>query len=339
MARKTNKNHIVQDKWDLVCEENRQLLGEFVSYCESAQKKESTIYNYISDIKIFFVWNLEFNKNQPFYAVTKRVLTNYQTHMIKVWKLSPPRMARLKSSLSSLSDYCEQMLEEELPEWKGFRNIVNRIPKIIKGEPRREKTVLNFEEIKTLYLDELVSREKYQYACLIALAIYGGARKSELGRYKVSYFSDANIAYGCWYRTPEKIECKGRGDHRLHKYTLKKEFDYYLDLWLQERTRLGIDSEWLFVNQKGEQATDKTINAWFKYINNIQPHINLYAHALRHTFVTHLKTLGLPDDVVIEVMGWAKGSGNTMVSIYSDISADENMSKFFSEDGIVIPEK
>ena len=336
MGRSTVYNNIVKDNYTKVCNENKELLDEFLEYCEVGGKSKTTLVNYTSDIKIFFTCNLINNKNIPFYKATKRNLIKYQNYLMKELGLGDSRIKRLKSSLSSLSSFAENVLEEEVEEWKGFRNIINKLPPTIKGEPRREKTIMGFDEVKIKILDKLVEKGKYQQACCIALATYGGARKSELGRFKVEYFKDEYVTFGCWYKTPEKIEVKGRGDHRVYKYTLKNEFKPYLDLWLKQREGLGIDSEWLFVaKNKSEytQATDITLDGWMKSINKIVEE-DLYFHLFRHTFVSHLKQMGLPNDVVIEIMKWAKGS-DVMVSIYNDTNVMDEMGQYFNEEGIV----
>jgi len=338
MARKTVYNKInTEEKWNQINVENKELLEEFLEYCEAGGKSKTTIVNYTSDIKIFFCWNLDYNKNKPFYEITKRALIKYQNHMTREWGLGDSRMRRLKSSLSSMSEFCEAILEEEVEEWKGFRNIINKIPKIVKGEPRRKKTVLNFDDIEEKILKPLVEKGKYQYACCVALATYGGARKSELPRFKVEWFSEDYIYEGCLYKTPEKIEVKGRGDHRKYKYTLKNQFDYYLNLWLEERDRLGIESEWLFVakNKNGyKQACDITLDGWKRYIDKFLEE-SFYWHALRHTFVTYLKGMNIPTHVIVEIVGWSEKTGDVMVNIYNDKDALDDMSKYFSKDGVI----
>lgn len=116
-------------------------------------------------------------------------------------------------------------------------------------------------------LSKLVAVGRYQIACAVALAEFGGARKSELTRFKVCYFDNANIIHDSLYRTPEKIRTKGRGvkGKSLYKFVLANRFKPYFELWRAARERLGIDSEWLFVAKTSggyEQAKPSTLNAW-----------------------------------------------------------------------------
>ena len=97
----------------------------------------------------------------------------------------------------------------------------------------------NLISINFKYLETLVEKKKYQTACAVALAIFSGARKSELTRFKVDYFNEENIIFDALFKTKEKIKTKGRGKGKfIHKYVLL-DFKKYFDLWMAERERLG----------------------------------------------------------------------------------------------------
>ena len=51
MGRETKHNHIITDeKMKLVCQENKDLLDEFIMYLETTGKKEGTVKGYKNDI-------------------------------------------------------------------------------------------------------------------------------------------------------------------------------------------------------------------------------------------------------------------------------------------------
>ena len=331
LARTTVYNKVVEDeKYELVLEENKELLNEFVDYLQSTDKSELTIKNYISDIKIFFIWNLEHNKNIFFVDFTKRQMIKYQNYMLNTMKVSSSRIRRLRASLSSMSNFIEAILDEDYP---NFRNIINKIPAPTK-QPVREKTVLEDEQVQGL-LDYLVENKEFQQACVLALAWASGSRKSELLRFKVSYFIDDNIIYGSLYKTPEKIKTKGKF---LNRYVLKNKFEPYFNLWMNERKELGINNEELFVIKKGEQweiMTEAPLNYYAekfsKYLN-----VDFYFHCLRHNFTTGLIKNNIPAEVVKDIVGW---SSLDMVGIYTDIEVDDRLGEYFDEDGIKEVEK
>lgn len=254
----------------------------------------------------------------------------YQNFLMNELHLSPARIRRLRSTMSSMGNFIENILDDEFPQ---YRNIVNKIPAPIKNEVR-EKTILTDEQIDNL-LQYLVNNKKYQQACLLALACASGARKSELLRFKVDYFKDENIVWGSLYKTPEKIRTKGRGKagKLLNKYAIVKVLKPYLDLWLKEREELEINSEWLFVSNKKdkwEQMQISTVDTWTdhwgKYLN-----IDFYVHSVRHYWTTHLSRQNLPPSLIQKLQGW---ENLEMVALYDDREVDEEIGNYFDEGGI-----
>lgn len=329
MARSTVYNDIVrEDDYENFPIENTEILEEFIEYMQSIGRSELTIVNYISDIKIYFTWNLNNNKNNLFTDITKREVMRYQNWLMNTLKVSSSRVRRLKSSLSSMSNFIETVLDEDFPE---FRNIINKIP-APDNQPVRVKTVFEDEELEEL-LDILTEKEMYQEACALSLAMNSGSRKAELTRFKVDFFKPEHIVHGSLYRTPEKIVTKGRGGKLLTKYTLSTNFQPYLDRWLEERDKLGVDCEYLLVTKsKGKwvQAKVSTLDSWGQRFNQyIEKHF--YWHSNRHYFTTGLAKANIPAEVIKEIVGWESVE---MVSTYNDTGIEEELGKYFGEDGV-----
>ena len=169
--------------------------------------------------------------------------------------------------------------------------------------------------------------------CALALAMCSGRRKSELCRFRVDDFRDKNlICGGALYKTGEPIRTKGFGLGKyIYCYTLAKQFRPYLDAWMEERRREGIESEWLFPAEgdPSAQMGTTTLNSFASTFSRMTGQ-DFYWHSLRHYFTTHLSKLGLPDDVIQEIVGW---ESSDMVRVYKDISAEEQISRFFDADG------
>ena len=337
MARATVYNNITSPELlKKVNEENLYLMKEFLDYLKSIDRAKTTIYQYEQDLNIFWAWNLQHNSNKEFIKITKREFAKFQNHAINEWQWSPKRTRRVKSVISSLSNFIENILDEE-EEYEGYRSVIKKIENPV-NETVREKTVFESDEIQKL-LDYLVENKKYMRACVLALAVYSGRRKAEIPRFKVSYFNEENVMFGSLYKTPEKVVTKGRGSKGklLHLYVLKKQFDPYLKLWLEERERLGITSEWLFPLKVGtewyndNQMNTTTMDSWTdgftKFLNK-----DFYWHSLRHMFTTQLSQNNIPSSVIQEIIGWDSAD---MVNLYNDTTADEMIGKYFNEDGIV----
>ena len=334
MGRKTVYNEVFSEEiWQKVNPENKALLDDFVAYKKSSDKSAQTIWQYYQMIRLFFCWNYEYNGDKFFVNMRKREFVKFFGHCVENFGWSPARTATVKSALSSMSNYIENVLDDE---FEDFRNIVIKIETATK-QPVREKTILDPEEIDQC-LHSLVQAGKYEIACYLALAVASGARKSELLRFKVDYFKDENIVYGCLYKTPEKIKTKGRSSKgkMLNKYTFVNMFKPYFDLWMKWRKENNVESDWLFVIKRDKewgQANVANANAWCDIISKYLGR-TFYSHSARHRYVTMMKESKLPDGVIVELMGWAKDSGGAMCALYSDLDESQTLGDYFCEDGI-----
>ena len=332
--RSTVYNRITsEEKMKQVNDENIQLEEDYLEFLISTDRASSTIEQYRAVLHVFWCWNLDNNKNKPFVALTKREIARFQNHALNEWGWSPRRMRMVKSVMRSLENYISNILDDDYPD---YRKIWDKIESPMNAAVR-EKSVFTDEELQKL-LDYLVEHEDYMKACLVSLAINSGRRKAELPRFKVSHFDDTNlICEGAIYKTPEKIVTKGRGQRGklLYLYTLAKPFKPYLDLWLEERERLGIKTDWLFPQYKNGQWLDEpiptsTIDSYARTFTKIlkKP---WYAHSLRHKFVSNLSEAGIPDNVIKDIVGWADVS---LVDVYRDTEAEDTFDKYFGAEGI-----
>lgn len=333
MARKTKMNNITSPELlAQVNPKNMELLNDFKDYLRSVQRSETTIAGYENDIQIAWVWSLQHNNNAFYVDWTKRQVVKLQNWLINENENSPARVRRIKSSLSSLGNFVENVLDDEFP---NFRNIIKKVESPV-NQPVREKTVLTDEQVDTL-LNHLTEKKQYDKACLVALALYSGRRKSELLRFRVSDFSDDRLVCGGSLYKTSKIKTKGRGVNgkQLECFCLAKQFKPYLDRWLKYRNDNGIDSEWLFPSRSNPKEPMKvaTVNSWFTSFSKILG-VDLYAHALRHRTVSSFVRAGIPDIAIQQYIGWDDIS---MIPVYTDIEKDEQLSMYFSEDGIVTP--
>lgn len=335
MPRKTKHNDITSPELlAQVNPENKQLLEDFLDYLRSVQRSETTINAYKNDIEIAWVWSLKHNNNAFYCNWTKRNVIKYQNWLINENGNSPARIRRLKAALSSLGNFVELALDDEYP---AFRNIINKIESPV-NQPVREKTILTTEEIQSI-LDMLVEKGKYEMACFFALAAFGGRRKSEICRFKVTDFDDDKLVCGgsLWRSDPMRTKGRGVQGKILNVFTLVRPFRPYLELWMNERKRLGIESVWLFPNKSDttKQLNISTVNSWATSLSKMTGR-PIYWHCLRHAYTTYLSDNGIPDSVIKEIQGWGDLS---MVSVYVDRSTEATLDMFFGADGFKKVEK
>lgn len=333
MARETKKVLFVSDdEFNQINAENKSLFDEFMMYCQTVDLSKETIKVYRSNLRIFFVWYHKNCRGKSFIDVKKRDLMAFQNYLVTNG-LSPSRVRILRSSISSISNFIENVLDDEFPD---FRNITNKIPAPTLN-PVREKTVMEEAQLEEL-LEKLISLKKYQVACFVAMAAYTGARKSELVQYKRSFFTDDSVKGGL-YVTPQ-IRTKGKGSmgKMMSKYGLKFKLDKYLELWDKERERLGVDIDDLFIVRDGDgfrPAQQTTVDSYMKLCSKLLD-MDCYCHSFRHFFVSNLVRADIPLEVIRDLVGH---NDSSTTEIYNDVPKEDGFMKYFGEDGINKVEK
>lgn len=324
MARKTYRKIIVTPELlEQINPKNKKLMKRFLKE-KNTRCSDKTIVNYTSDLNIFFCWNLLENENKFFVDIKKIDLSDFFAYAVDELGWGSSRFSRMRSALSSLSDFIERFYDEDYP---NFRNIVLKAVELMPKVARRRKTVLSEDQVDKLlnYLKNEIHRP--QEACLLALAICSGARKSELLRFDLDLIDENNTAYdGLFIETKEKIKTKGftKEGKKLYKYIIKDLFlPYYYD-WLKERKKImeknGVEEHnKMFIKSNGEPAKVSTVDSWIrkwsKYLGE-----DVYMHSLRHYTCTYLSKIGLESELIVSIFGWSSAD---MYNIYNDLSAKD----------------
>ena len=316
MARATFKNIITsEDKIKNINPKNQRLVEKFLNNLKK-NHSNGTIKVYKSNFNIFFVWNMENNDNKFFIDLRKIELNEFFDYCVSELKYNSARYSNMHSSLSSLSNFIENMLDDEYP---NFRNLVKKIDKL-PNEKVRKKTVFKEEEIDN-FLHKLVKEKRYQEACYIALVISCGARFSELLRITTDLIDEKHtVIDGLFLETLDEIKTKGRGQtgKMLKKYIIKDIFLPYYKLWLPERKKIleknGLNHNSIFLKKNGEPATPAVIRNWIKHWEK-ELEENVYIHGFRHYWTTWLSNKNVSPKLIQSLQGWESAD---MVNLYDD---------------------
>ena len=93
--------------------ENIELMEDFLDYLKSIDRSKETIKSYRSDLLIFFTIVLERLNNKSFIDITKREFARLQSYFINYLGWSSGRVRRVKSTISSMSNFITEILDEE----------------------------------------------------------------------------------------------------------------------------------------------------------------------------------------------------------------------------------
>jgi len=328
------RKHIIQHRFAtpenkaLFNKENVKFGSRWVEHLNATDYSEGTIQLYRQNLNVIWYWNLKFNDNKLFVDWDKPDIARFQGWCMNECQHSPARIRNLKFTIASMSNYIENILDKEHPD---FKKSTGKIPSPVLV-PVMEKSVFTMHDINIL-LRELTFQCHYDRACCLALAVCSGRRKAELLRFKLSDFTeDRLVCDGALYKSyPIKTKGRGKRGKMLECFVLAKQFKPYLDRWLAYRDRHNIQSEWLFPSPLDYSIpiTESTLDDWGKKFNPYLPD-HFYWHSMRHLIVTAFKKAGIPDSVIKEYIGW---DSIEMVSHYTDIDAEEQLAMYFNSDG------
>ncbi|WP_010498388.1 tyrosine-type recombinase/integrase [Paenibacillus elgii] len=323
MPRKTYRKVITSPELtEQINSKNKKLIDRFIKE-KNTRCSDTTIEAYASDLNIFFTWNLINNENKFFVEIKKIEFADFFSYCVEELKWGSARFGRMKSCLSSLSEFIIRYYDEDYPQ---FRNVILKAIESMPRNPVREKTILSEEQVNSLlnYLKNEIKRP--QEACLLALAIASGARISEWLRFTTDLIDENNTAFdNMFLETTKKIKTKGRtkSGKVIEKYIIKDLFLPYYKDWLVEREKImkakEVEHNSIFIRRDGKPATVETVRGWIQKWENYLG-VPFYPHCLRHYITTSLSRLGLSSDFIVEVMGW---SSTDMVKVYNDLTAKE----------------
>jgi integrase len=322
MSRSTFKKIITSPELlEQVNPKNKEIAKKFLRE-KNTRSSDATIKGYESDLNIFFCYNLLYNDNKFFVDIRKLELAEFFSYVCEQLQWGSARFGRMRSCLSSLSQFIEKFFDDQYPTYKNIvLRAVEAMPKVVK----REKTVLSDEQVTGL-LNHLLENDKIQEACWISLATASGSRFSELLRFTVDNIDETNLAFdNIFIETLRPIKSKGRtkSGKMIKKYIIKDLFVPYYHKWLVEREKImkenGKDHDFVFIKKNGDPAEEGSIRSWMpvfeKYLG-----VPFYAHALRHFTTSFLSRIGLPSILIKEIFSW---ESELMVSVYDDNEAKD----------------
>jgi len=310
MVKRHMEYHIynAEEAWEDVSEENKILVKEFMEYVSATDKSPETKRVYIHNLKLFFQWVLNERENKFFAELKKRDFMSWLSYLVDTQKLSPSRVRQLRSTISSLSNFCENVLADEDKRFENYRNLILKIP-APPLESVREITYLSDEQINKL-LDWLEEQQAWKDCLYIVLSFYTGARKSEVRQFKISDFTKDTLQNGM-YKTSLK-RAKGRGKIGKQRYFLipQEIVDKYLGLYLTTRVD---DLDDLFVTKYKGKVNSVSLNTFNHWCDKYSEYLGIpvYPHCYRSSIATMLKERG-KDPVKIQKMLGHKDISTTM---------------------------
>jgi len=300
---------------------NNPWMNSFVNYLKNEkQASEHTIKNYVMDAAQFI--RLSPDADDDWTKVTHATARRF------AMELASAGLARssVNRKLSSLRAFFRFLMREGHIQGNPFSQIQSA------HGSRKLPMFLDIDQVSKL-LDA-----PNAYWSKVA-----SARKSETdGRQECEYIAARDTAileviYSGGLRISEAINLnyqdidfiaatfKVRGKGRKERLCmLGKPAIAALRTYLQKREALGLaqrrQSGPLFLNQRGEKVTVRTIERWFKtYVNEAGLTADCTPHKLRHSFATHMLAAGADLRLVQEMLGHAS-LATTQIYTHVDVA-------------------
>lgn len=319
IGRKTTQHRYnTEELWSQCNEINITLSNEFMDYLSATGKSKETQLKYVNNLRIFFVWVLNNLKNKSIIDITKKDIMKWQNSMM-VLELSSSRIRTMRSTISSLCNYIENMCDEEYP---NFRNIINKVP-APKLEYIREKTYLTAEEFEIIK-QELIIRQEWQKLVYFCLSYDSACRKNE------AYGVMKNIDYE--NNKTNVVRGKGGKTFPLHFSSETKE---YIKKWLEIRGEDNCDK--LFItkrNNEVKEAEPYILYNWCETFSKILKtktgkDVVIYPHFFKSNRLSHLYYDSKLPINVIQEYGHHNDASTTLNS-YIEKREDDVINKVFN---------
>jgi site-specific recombinase XerD len=265
-------------------------IEEFFAYMKkSGQYSENTIDSYRRDLLRFANYLKEQHFPESASEKTNKILLRSFLGILNEKKIGNRSLARFLSALASFQKY--------LAEKKAGSELFFEIPKI--KYSKKLATFLSPGEISEVLAPPPAKPKNefklYRDLTLLEFLYSSGIRRAELATITLETV-DRERALVTVLGKGRKERTVPLGEPALESY------DKYLKLRNNKLEKLGLSSDYLFINRSGEPLTVRSVNRIVRYYG-LKAGIKVTPHMLRHSFATHLLDNGADIRAIQEMLG------------------------------------
>lgn len=312
---------VTDEMFAKILPEHQVLFKEFLDV--NSQLREQTLNQYSSGLRQWFWWVHKNLDDKPMWKITKRDFLKYMS-FLDSRNMSSSAKGFKKSAVSTLCNYIENVIADDDPNYKTFRNFTKGLPAIPKTQVY-DKIKVTKEEYDFM-LDELLKRENYLGAAWLATAFNVGARRAELIQFKTEIL-DYPIPEGQNYVLSHVVYGKGRGDGKKLNYMVNKEALKYMKLWIDKR---GYEHEYIFTTNYGGKIKQMSLTWADEFCANVlSPMLGrrINVHIFKSSCITALLEQGVDISLVSKFVAHHESIETT--SIYDLRDFEEEKNKIF----------
>jgi integrase len=278
---------ITDEMWKSINKENRELVEEFMEV--NKQFAIKTRETYISALRQFFWFVHERFDDKVFYKITKRDFMKYMSYL-QERGLSSSAVSLRKSTVSSFCNYIENVVADDVQEYRNFRNFTRGMPAISKNQVYN-KVPITFEEYQIL-IKALEEKQDYLGLAWVSTAFNVGCRRAEFIQFKTEIL-DYPVQEGQNYIISHIIRGKGKSiDGKPVRYMIPLDAIKYMKLWVENRK---YESEYIFVCKYGGIIKPMSLNWADRFCKEILSPIlgkRCHPHMFKASCITYLLEKG-----------------------------------------------
>lgn len=274
-------NRIFNEKeWGEVNEYNKTLLDDWVLELRAKKIKQTTIKQYINDVRYFYIYIYRHIGNKRICDLRKKHFRNYSLWLSEENGMSNARVNRLLSAIRSMLEYAtnEEDYEDEIEV--NYASKVKGLPK----EGRRDIYFLSDEQVKKIY-DRLMEKKQYQKALYLALSYDSAGRRNEVSQVtKESFIKGEPFTNAVIGKRGKKF--------RLLYFSRTREC---AKLYLEQRGEDTVESLWVKkINGIVEELSYETLYTWCLDFADILEelegtYVPFNPHSFRHSCLENLE--------------------------------------------------
>jgi integrase/recombinase XerD len=264
-----------EEEWELVNDENKLMIEDFIEEYRQRKKKATTISQYFNDLRIVMLYILRKLKNKSILELNKKDFRRFSLYLTEELGVSNARANRLMSAVRSLLTYIED--DDDYPHYEiNYAKKVKGLPKEA-VRTNEDDFFLTFDQIMKLR-EELIKRDRLQDAVLLMVFFDSGGRRNEVFQVLKYNLLEGN-------RTNVVIGKRGKKFSLVYLNDTKELIKQYLE----QRGEDDIASLW--ISGKDESKKPITYNAIYDRIVSISKtlseiegkKIEFFPHSLRHS--------------------------------------------------------
>ncbi|MDD4804543.1 MAG: site-specific integrase [Candidatus Pacebacteria bacterium] len=278
---------ITEEMWSKTNAENRELVEEYLTVNKQLSPKTKGVYT--SAIRQFFWFVYEKLNDKVFYKISKRDFIKYMSYL-QERGLSSSAINLRKSAVSSFCNYIENVVVDDVTEYKDFRNFTRGMPATAKNQVYN-KVPITFDEYQIL-INELEKKKDYLGLAWVATAFNVGSRRAELIQFKTEIL-DYPIVENQNYIISHVVRGKGSSiDGKPLKYMIPLDVLKYMKLWVENR---GHESDYIFTTKYGGKIKPISTNWANRFCKDILSPIlgkRVHPHMFKASCITYLLERG-----------------------------------------------